>query len=378
MIGGNSPDGYRQRGLGNSKGKASLESHNRLGHTMLSFVPGQTGPLYDVRPMDLAARAKEASEIWETARHLPDHLRSQVGYPILTINQARRHLFNVFTLQNERTEHDLQGFEDIVEFFDPSCSRWVPSCSRGRESALIQDPALRLRKRRESPLERCSRLISPYRDQWTQISPDIITAFYEHTVRQCRVQDNGLIEFRTDDRAVEFMPAPDAVPQVPGTKLLGYFHPDDPAFLHLTTGNGSVVGTWLRRARAHDEATLQTAIRYSQSALSAAKAIAGDYAADERARLDQMRSRNAELLAANTFIEVASPETMGSRTSVGSRTSTSPIASALSAISAERDVADRKARAAARAAAEDILASSDQGGGRTAAADDLLSAISKP
>jgi hypothetical protein len=343
MIGGTSPAGYQQRGLGNSKGKASLESHNRLMHTMLADRPGQTGPIYSKRPMDLQARVKESAQIWQLTQHLPSHLRGQVDYSILTINQARENLRRIFQLQNERTEHELQGFEEVAEWYDESAGLWRhQSTFPGRDAFPGGQP--QVRRRKESPLERCGRLITPYRDQWSRVSPEVIAAFYEHTVRQVVVKDSGLIEFRTDDRLVEFMP-PDGQPQVPGTKLLAYFHPDDPAFLHLTDGRGRVLGTWLRRNRAHDHDTLQQAIRYSQAALIAAKQMASDYAAEDRERLEQMRARNAELLAADTFTALEAQSTIESQ-----RPITSPIASAITA------TADQRAKTKKRVRDDDALA----------------------
>jgi hypothetical protein len=380
MIGGASPTGYQQRGLGNSKGKASLESHNRLQHTMLSDRPGQTGPLYTVRPMDLQARAKESEQIFASAQQLPPDLRNQVGYSLLTINQAREHLTRVFKLQNERTEHELQGFSEVAEWFDAKSGLWQPQ-STFPASVPVSIP---VRKRKESPLERCARLVAPYRDQWTQVSPEIITAFYSHTVRKVEVKDNGLIEFRTEDRKIEFMP-PSGTPGahvIPGTKLLAYFHPDDPAFLHLTDGQGRFVGTWLRRSRTTDESTLSQAIRYGQSALKAAKQTAADYSADERARLDAIRARNAELLAANTFVAVADDSALRAPRPALS----SPVAAALSSVASERTATRTAATRAAQAAAADILSPSPSPDGRglgeglssDSAATDLLSAISAP
>jgi len=322
MIGGLSPDGYAQRGLGNSKGKASLESHNRLMHTMLADQPGQTGPLYNVRPMDLQARVKEAVATWELTRHLPENIRGQVGYSLLTINQAREQLFRVFRLQNERTDHDLQGFADVAEWYNDTSGLWMPQSTWPGPA----DGMPPVRRRKESPLERCARLVAPYRDHWSQVSPDIIRAFYEHTAREVWVKDNGLIEFRTDDRLIEFMPPDNAeLHQVPGTGLLAYFNPDDPAYLHLTDGRGRIIGTWLRRARASDADAVRQAIHYSQSALKAAKTVADTYAADERERLAAMRERNAELLQANTFVAVD-----GAIAEAAIPAVTSPVAAGLS------------------------------------------------
>jgi hypothetical protein len=50
MIGGLSPTGYKEKKKGNSRGKASHESHNRLFQTQGSFIGGQTGNRWDIRP----------------------------------------------------------------------------------------------------------------------------------------------------------------------------------------------------------------------------------------------------------------------------------------------------------------------------------------
>jgi hypothetical protein len=376
MIGGKSPNGFAQREIGNSKAKASLESHNRLEHTMSAWVPGQTGPLYDVRPMDLQARARDAADTWKLAQGLPPHLRGQMGYSVLTIGQAREHLHRVFCLQHARTEHEMQGFEQVAEWYDERRGLWLPQNQLTAE-AVATGPGLRTRVRKESPLERCARLVAPYRDQWTAVSPDIITSFYSHTQRELRVQDNGLIEFSADGTRVEFMPAPDSPPLIPGTKLLGYYQPNDPAFLHLTDGAGRVVGTWLRRARAHDAESLSLAIRYSQHALKIARQTAEAYSADERARLAAIKAKNADLLAANTCVEVAAP------VDAHSSPFSSPVARALVAVDSERDSSRAAAAARAGAAANAILAPAGECGVRNAecgmgSGDNLLSALAAP
>ncbi|MCX6915668.1 MAG: hypothetical protein NT167_21920, partial [Verrucomicrobia bacterium] len=332
MLGGSSPTGFGQRGIGNSKAKASLESHNRLQHTMLSYIGGQTGKSYSSRPADLAARAKEAGIIWKTAQQLPEHLRKDVGYSVLTINQAREHLYRCFKAQNGRTEHELQGFEEVVELWDGQS--WINQANLIELTCDATRSTMPPRVRKESPIERCTRLIAPYKSAWRQVSPDIITAFYEHTVRQVVVKASGLIE----DRGIQFMPPLDAAggsrstvcALAPGTKCLAYSHPDDPAFLHLTDGRGRILGTWLRRSRAHDQETIETAIRYSQSAMSAANEVAANYACGERERLDDMRVKNAELQASNTFVPVAASATGNGPLAV------SPVAAALASIPHER------------------------------------------
>ena len=219
MITGQSPVGYKEKAIGNSGAKGSLESTNRLQHTIGSSLPGQTGPSYSQRPTDLLAREEEAMAIWETVQHLPEHLRGQAKYPLLTLVQARSHLFRIFEIQNHRTEHALEGFEKIAEWFNPHSQQWEPAAT------APDGDGFEVRTRMEKPVERAARLVAGL--QFTRVSADIIRAFYEHTARTRPVEDNGEIHLTHEGALLRFA-NPGSTPLVPGTKVLCYFHPDDP------------------------------------------------------------------------------------------------------------------------------------------------------
>ena len=286
MLGGKSALGFRQRAIGNSRAKASLESHNRLMHTMACALPGQTGQRYDVRPQDLAGQQREAAETLALVQLLPAELRGQAQFTLLTLEQAREQLDRIFALQNQRTDHELQGFATLAEWWDGTL--WRPQTTYPGNGAV--------RTRLESPEERCARLVAPHLAGWRQVSPDVIRAFYEHSARDVRVQDNGLIEFRLGGDRVEFAPPPGAAPLVPGTRALAYHHPDEPGLIYLTDGQGRWLGTWLRRHRTGDRASLEAALRTQQHALRVAREHAAGLVADERERIEAVRRSNAELL----------------------------------------------------------------------------------
>ena len=322
MIRGNSPSGYLERALGNSKGKASLESGHRLTHMIGAGLPGQVGPHYGVRPKDLAARERECELIFRAAQELPaglaERLTQELSYPLLTLPQARRELVKIFTVRNARTDHSLEGFEQILE---------------NRSGEII--------RRMESPAERCTRLCQGL--QFTPVSPEIITAFYEHTQRSVTVTEAGEIEFTHESRKLTFAnPAGVGVQALacsPGRKLLAYFHPDDPRFLHLTDGAGRMVGTWLRRAlvKSNDRVALAEAIRYQATALRTAKERAAELNSGEVARLNAMREHNARLLDDASFVDVAA---VGAP-SIRSASFESPVATAL--VATPRDVREQVA-----------------------------------
>ena len=310
MIRGNSPSGYLERALGNSKGKASLESHNRQIHMIGAGLPGQVGMNYGLRPKDLAAREKECSLIWQAAQEMPAGLRARLiqefGYPLLTVQQARRELVKVFSIRNTRTDHNLEGFEPVLE---------------NRAGQIL--------KRMETPSERAKRLCEGL--QFTPVSPEIITAFYEHTQRAVIVSHAGEIEFSHEGRKLTFSnPILDGggrqTTATPGQKLLAYYHPDDPRFLHLTDGAGRIVGTWMRRAlvKSNDRFALAEAMRLQASALKAAKARATELNSGEVTRLNAMRERNARLLDEASFVDVAE-----SRLNQQPSALNSPVAAAL-------------------------------------------------
>lgn len=347
MLGGKSPVGYDERRIGNSRGKGTLESLNRVGHTMLSNMPGQTGPLYTRRPADLAAREKETIETWQLAQFLPEHLRGQAQYSLLTIQQAREHLFRIFSIQNQRRDHAIEGFERIAEWFDGQ--KWQPAAT------APNDPNIRVRSQLESPVERCARLCAGVR--FTPVSPEIITSFYQHTQRAVTVQDNGEIEFTVEGKKLYFRAphlspglAPHALP--PGMKCLGYFHPDDPRLLHLTDGKGAILGTWIRRALSDNASAVAESIRYNTAAFNAVKDRAENLLAGERADLESMRASNAGTMRTNDFVDVT-PAISSDRANA----ILSPVATGLAAVahSKQKKQTASKDRASAEQLAREAM-----------------------
>jgi hypothetical protein len=279
------PRGYAEKAKGNSRGKASHEAHNRLFHTQGSYLPGQTGAHYGIRPADLESRIAECREIWQLRQCLPESKRGDEKYPLTVLQTQARAVIRQFCLeQNFRTEHNLEGFDQVLEWFDGQ--KWQPG-----ETA---PPGAEFRRRMEMPVERAMRLIRSV-DKWTRCSPDIIRTFLEHTERVEYVSVKGEIQLKVDGKPLTFCNG--GVPLAPGTKVLVYHHPDDPQFIHLTSGDGRILGTWAQRGRTAylDQEALAKAMRYTHAAREAAKAVANELAAPQRAALDDMRQHNASL-----------------------------------------------------------------------------------
>jgi hypothetical protein len=356
MVGGKSATGYAEKRKGNSKGKASHESHNRLIHTQSSYIQGQTGSRYEIRPADLSAKRKDGSgrgrveeciEIWEMRNQLPEHLRGREKYPLLIPSEAREHLTRIFIDQNFRTEHAIEGFEKVLEWFDGA--QW-----RDR-SEWKGEPDVKWKPRKERPVERAARLIAGH--EWEHVSPEVIIAFLKHTVKQRPVEGSGEISLTVDETRMIFAPAKNATVPAEETKVLCYFNEDDTQFLHVTTGTGSILGTWYRRGRntKRDEAALQQAFRYTAAALAVVQQRAEQLVEPERQRLDAMRAHNTELERGNDYIDIAKPEL-----AIGDSTISAPIAHALAkAVPTEKkrakkakDEQTEKADASRRALAE--------------------------
>ncbi|HEV2329216.1 MAG TPA: hypothetical protein VGY56_10550 [Verrucomicrobiae bacterium] len=345
MIGGKSPVGYQEKAKGNSRGKASHESHNRLFHTQASHLPGQTGARYDIRPADLNARVEEAKEIWNLASRLPEHKRGDVKFPLVTQKEARD-IIKAFCLeQNLRVDHAIEGFEDVLEWWDGQ--KWQPRSKLASNANLNNGPgasaggaATRFRQRKEMPVERAMRLIQAVGDCWTRCSPEIIRTFLEHTQKLEVIEPNGEIIMPVDGKPKTFCHAGQPLPS--GMKVLCYHNPDDPQYIHLTTGDGRFLGTWYQRGRTPtmDQKALAEAFRYTKAAAAAAESVARDLAAPQVAELEAMRAHNAALMAEQNFVVVTSaPESVGQTSQ-----SASPISAALTSTKTQKQIAKQKQR----------------------------------
>ena len=327
MIGGKSALGYWEKAVGNSKAKAMLESLNRLQHLMTSHFPGQIGLNYSKLPAEYRQREREAIAIWES--HRPED-RADLRYPFYTIPQARAGLFEIFGLQNQRTDHRMEGFAEIAEWFDAGTASWQSSAT-----APENMEGIKTRTRMESPVERAARLLAGSQP-FTKVSPEILTAFYEHTQRSVTVSDKGEVQVMVEGKVLRFTPPAPEFALAPETKCLGYFNPDDPRFLILTDGRGGILGTWLRRGlvKHGDHEALAAAIRHSTAALNVAKDRAANLAAGNREELQAMRDHNSG------FVTV-----YADKSEIGNRKSeiSSPVAGTIGALTEETKATRRDA-----------------------------------
>jgi hypothetical protein len=338
MIGGKSPVGYKEKAKGNSRGKASHESHNRLFHTQACHLPGQIGAHYDIRPADLNARIDECKETWALRQRLPEHKRGTEKYCLVLPNEAREIIKQFCIEQNFRTDHACEGFDDVLEWFDGQ--KWQPrTVQTGKFANDANLNQITFRKRKEMPVERAMRLIADVGNRWTRCSPDVIKTFLEHTQRLEVVEPTGEIKIKIDGKVKTFCHPGGSPPLPVGMKILCYHSPDDPQYIHLTTGDGRFLGTWYQRGRTPtlDQKALAEAFRYTKAAMAAVEQTARELAEPQRAELDAMRTHNAEL--EQNFVVVTDAPVSDSPCQ-----SVSPIASALASTRTTKQVAVQKDR----------------------------------
>jgi hypothetical protein len=319
MIGAKSVGGFVERMIGNSRGKASLESCNRQFHIIGANLPGQIGAAYEDRPQDWRAQVKENEETWELARLLPAHLRGREGYSLLTLEQSREELRRIVHLRNTREDHQLEGFARIAEWWDGE--RWRAQAEwDGR-------PGCKARSRLETPAERAARLVREAGGTWRAVGAELLAAFYAHTQRVVRVAADGLVRLQVDGREYEF--ASGGAPLAGGRRCLAYFQPEDPRWLYLTDAEGRVLGVWQRRERVKpgDEAGLEESIRYSAGALRAARECAERLGAPERERVAAVRAENEALFRSAGILPAEVPALKRALAAVES-----PVAAGLAAV----------------------------------------------
>jgi hypothetical protein len=287
------PRGYKEKAKGNSGAKGDHEAGNRLLHTQGSFMPGQIGASYGIRPADLNSRIKECKEIWNLRQMLPESKRGDVRYPLTVLQtEADKYIREFCSQQNYRDEHDIEGFGKVLEWLDAAGQR-QPSHAAPHP---LPPGAQWLKPRMQMPVERAAELIQAVVGKWDRVSPAILRTFLEHTQRLETVTAKGQIKIDIAGDEKIFV-APDQSGLPVGTKVLCYFHHNDPQFLHLTSGDGRILGTWYQRNRTPylDQKALAEALRYNHAAREAAMDIARDLAAPEVAELEAMRAHNATL-----------------------------------------------------------------------------------
>ncbi len=339
MIGGTAPSGYKEKAIGNSRGKGAHEAGNNLLHNECGDLPGQTGRNYSVRPTELAAREQETRDLIKICGALSPHLRDQVEYPVLTLRQAKAALDDVFDRINRRIVHECEGFEEIIEWMSIESSQSIPSMQWMPIITMPnpQPAGSRTRVRRESPYERMFRLAKPYEAQWQKMDSSELVHFYEDSHRVVPINEKGEIVFKQDGRSYTFIPPSEQSeisnlksPIVPGAKFLAYHHPHNLDFIHLAQlpPHGGYVGTWAQKGRVphNDREALAAAMEYTAHARKACFTELNQRHIGEVQAADARRAHNDAIFAQAGLVPVAPNSQLSTP---HSQLPTSPVGSAL-------------------------------------------------
>ncbi len=232
---------FQDRSTGNSWGKAWLESFFNYLHNELGDREGQKGRRYDLAPAELHGRSKELATLMRAGQRMPLALRQQLRLPFMSGEEALHELNAAFAKANARTDHALQGFDQVQEWRLDSAHPWAPR----EELPLLADrlgialPDLSARAewnpapRMESPNERLNRLIGAVARQ--EVSPAALRLLMDEH-RAARFED---FQFSFDYQGKEYIYLPgDALcAQLDqGAKYLVWFDPQEMDRVFLTRG----------------------------------------------------------------------------------------------------------------------------------------------
>lgn len=272
---------YPGRGKGNYRFKASLESsgnliHNETANTLL--FPGQTGSNSRINcPEELAGRERHTDALIRAILAMPPDRQALLRLPFLRLDQAIPLVEAIHDLVNARTEHDLEGWSELLtsEFRLDVNAPWLPvdrvlqlpDAQRAAVNALAELPGHH-RIRKLSPKE----VWTAGQGNFTPLSPrDIALILGRDFGREVTVRD-GVIEVQDSSIAPEPMQwearTTDGWLQ-DGLKAAAVLNPFDTESIHLFDAAGRYIGTCpLRhRVRRDDEEALKRAMDAASRAL---------------------------------------------------------------------------------------------------------------
>jgi len=257
--------GFADRAVGNCLGKAWIESYfNRL-HNEAATLPGQIGSNYRKQPANVPAKIAEARALVKAGQYLPPELRREARLPFMHLPEARLSLEHIFRTLNNRTDHVLESFDDVLEWRYEYLDEWRPA----HEMVGISDTQLDMiltQTRKESPLERMRRL--SHGCDFGKLSLSVMpTLLGEH--RRVSVVTGGEITFELGGRKFTWRDTAELA-LVEGAEFLAYYDKENADTLHLTTGAGRYVCSIPRVHGVHrgDAAALGEQIAQKQGSLN--------------------------------------------------------------------------------------------------------------
>ena len=276
---------------GNPQGKGPLESWHNLFHNEMASLPGQVGKDRDHQPAALLGSDREAIALNKASLLLTPDQRRTMRLPYATFQQAHQETLAVVSRINRRTDHDMEGFEQVLMWRMPGLTMdWQP------EAALLSiDQSMHerceFRPRVESPIERLARLSNGVRLQ--SIHPGALVRFYEDSHSATKIERRQA-KITSEKRTYWFGPENPIDSLANGTPVELHHDPIDPAYALVTSG-GKFIGVWKRQlVKRGDADALAEQIRRKQAFLNHAMSTVRGKMLDTLIEQDRRLTGNIE------------------------------------------------------------------------------------
>lgn len=237
-------NGFTERG-GKPWEKGWIESAFNLMHNRAGSLPGQTGSLeQENAPGDLAAKIAYTEGV---LKNVTPEQAQRFSLPFISVSEATLAYGAIFDWMDQRGEHvphRMIGFERIKEWTEGPGQPWRPF----EQLALLsadQQCGVELRERMQSPRERwralCARCVR------VEV-PEFAIALLAYTPKSGLVLKNHKLTFTQGEFRGTFLDTDCQLSHLSeGTKLIGYYDPENPTQLFVTDMRGSAVAVLKRQ-----------------------------------------------------------------------------------------------------------------------------------
>lgn len=285
--------------------KAQIEVFFRLLATQTANLPGATGPRFDKQHGELREAEKYALACLDRANGAADIIAA-LRSPILRFEHLDEHLQAALRLLRFRTQHALQGFDQLVEWRLDG-GPWRPEAELATLSPEQMDRA-EIVRRLESPAERFVRKMHGL--QFTPVDPDLLD-YISGERRKVRVR-SGKITWGDVNRGsapLVFREAGHTLLEddYEGEEFEAALAPD--ASRVVLARDGRLVGSVAQQGRvnlADREAVLREAGRVRAARVADRDTMRG-YLADADQRMESLIAHNERVLGAVEAPRIAAP-----------------------------------------------------------------------
>lgn len=249
---------WDEKRVGNSNGKACLESSWALHHNYAAALPGYVGRNRDNAPAIIKGQRAETIALLQFAATLPPEDRARVKLPVLTYDEFVRERMDMIARINGRADHQLEAFEKIVTWRPRGIdgAPWRPLAELEQVPAGVRGPEfLEYNTRLETPIERRARLRA--RGNWDPCPPHWLALIYGFRATPLTV-NKGTIHLRRGTSHWWFMAESHAAQVAAGIKngheYLVAYNPHSMNACYILDPKGKkYLGCWQQRGHRKGE-----------------------------------------------------------------------------------------------------------------------------